>query len=86
MADEDWINAYREFSDSELLEEITRLDTLRKNHMTSQSAGSKSFSRDLEGINRQYLAAMAVKRERRLEGGSNNRRIGTTDYSKLRIN
>jgi hypothetical protein len=85
MAKEDWIVTYREFSDSELAEEITRLDAQRKNFMVSQTAGSKSFSRDLSAINEQFTAAMFVKRERRLDSGIGSARVGTTDYSSLDI-
>lgn len=83
---DDWLKTYREFSDPELEAEIARLDKHRQNFMTQQSAGSKSFSRDLSAINDQYTAAIEVRGERRrAASGGRNPYVGGTDFSRVRI-
>lgn len=82
---DDWLLTYRDFSDVELAAEIEMLNTRRNNFLSSQQAGSKSFSVDRDSINDQYTAAIEVRRDRRLAGGTNTR-MGTTDFSGVDIN
>jgi len=77
MASQEWIEIYRSYSGDELDDEI---DSLKQqlSIFSSQSVGSKSFTRDLETLKNRLHAATRVKKEM---GQPDVGSSGVTDFS-----
>ncbi len=84
MARDDWLIAYRGYTDAELDAEITRLKA-QDTAFSSQNAGSKGFTRDMSQFSDRLTAALEIRRERghATEGSF---RAGTTDFSGVDVN
>jgi len=88
MAD---VATYKGFSDAQLAAEIVRLNTLRTRIYEQASMGDRSFSMNLDRIDRDFSQAMKAWRERGgtsmptsesdSPGGNNVVYDGTTDFS-----
>ena len=81
MASPEWLEIYATYSDAELVAEVAALK--RQNSIfSSQTVGSKSFTRDLQELKNKLSSAIRVQTER--GQSANNKNWSVTDFSRIR--
>lgn len=94
MAD---VATYRVFTDAQLAEELIRLNKARQQLYDSQTVGDRSFTKNLDRVDRDFSQAMKAWGWRGYEGipeskdgpytaaANKNATTGGTDYGGIRI-
>lgn len=75
---DEWLIAYRDYSDAELAAEITWLRTQVRNPFNAQTEGNRSYARSTAEFRTRLAAATTVKEER---SSSITSRHGIADFS-----
>jgi len=75
-----WETIYRDYSDEELTEEREKLKKQLGNVYTAQGAGSKSYQRDLQMLERRMKALTVIRNERKSSAGGGNALSGQVDF------
>lgn len=75
---DEWLKAYRRYTDAELTDEVAWLRTQSRNPYNAQTEGPRSYARSTAEIRTRLAAAMQVQSER---SGENTPRHGSADFS-----
>ncbi len=81
MANPEWIEIYRSYSDEALAAEIAKLKQ-QDSVYTSQQVGGKGYSKDLTAVSGKLAAAIRVQKERR-QPPCTNPFVGITDFRRI---
>lgn len=76
---DEWLLAYRGYSDSELATELTFLRTQSRNPYNAQTEGNRSYARSTAEIRTRLAAAQQVLNER----GDSSPRHAIADFSRV---
>jgi hypothetical protein len=80
MSDE-WLIAYRLYSEAELTAEIARLKSWAQNPFNAQTEGQRSYARSTSEIRDRLAAALTVQ----AENSSTTPRHGIADFSSVQV-
>jgi ribosomal protein L29 len=75
-----WDTIYRSYSDEELTEERAKIKKQLDNSYTSQNTGSKSYTRDIQMLERRMTSIATIMNERNAQSGGNSGLSGQVDF------